>query len=576
MNAPASGSPLSEAPGAAVAATSGEARRPLASRLVLAVIAIVMVLFTKDGPGSWADASRLASIESLAERGTLSIDGSTYFWQGDKVRFDDRYYSHQPPMLGVLGALPYAALHFGAGLSMAHPPDTAILYRLLTLLLVGLPVLLGLFELDRLLGKQGLGGRARAALLALAFFGTHLLPYSLVLAQHGTAAGLCLLGLGAIDRGRWPLAGLLLALASTVDLTAMFCALAFAWPILLARGPIGLVGYGVGALPPLALHFALNLRVAGDLVPFGLHAEAFRYAGSPFMLMSLTGVKQAAVAGEQLAYLRGATLGASGLFSHHPILLVAILGGLFAVLRGAAAARGRLPRGLLLATALGALGIAFFYLTGSRNFGGSSFGMRWFTVFCPFAALWAGAVLAQRGGHLPRALVPRLGLGALACWSVAAAGLGAVNPWTKFHYTYELSPQGRVPLAGDSRPATWGAHLGSEWRRIGHRDTYDRFEYDQTFSTMLDMLRRAYLRPASEVGEQQRVQLAAEGALRLEPVVDLFDSENSTLDSRPRAHFWLGKLYAASGDRVRAERALRTAAQLDPHWPAPRAALENL
>ena len=151
-----------------------------------------------------------------------------------------------------------------------------------------------------------------------------------------------------------------------------------------------------------------------------------------------------------------------------------------------------------------------------------------------------------------------------------------MDPWIKFNYTYALSPEGRLPIASDTPPQSWRGHLGKEWRRIQHRATFDRTEYDQNFSRMLDLLRRAYLRPSAEVGEQRRMEWAAEGARLLEPVVDLFDLENSTLASRPRAHFWLGKLYAAAGNRVRAEQSLRTAIRLDPTWPVPRTALENL
>lgn len=164
----------------------------------------------------------------------------------------------------------------------------------------------------------------------------------------------------------------------------------------------------------------------------------------------------------------------------------------------------------------------------------------------------------------------------LAIWSIAAAALGAVNPWTRFYYTYAQSPMGRVPLIDDQRPDTWADHLRAEWLRIQRRENFDRFSYDQTLSGMLDMHRRLYLRPADEVGEAQRTLLAREGIARLEPVVDLMDTEGILLESRSRAHFWLGKLYAAAGDRVRAERAYRMASQLDPLWQVPRTALENL
>ena len=549
-----------------------EPARGLAVTLALAAIALVLLVATKHAPGSWADASRLATIESIAERGTLAIDDSTYLWQGDKVRFDGHFYSHQPPMLAVLGALPYLVLHATLGLDIDDPWT----YRLLTLVLVGLPVWLGLRELERLLRLQGLGGGARALLVALVFFGTHLLPYSLVLNQHGTAAGLACLGLGAIERKRHLLAGLLLAVATTVDLTAVFCALAFLLPVLATGRLGGVLRYGAGALPALALHFSLNHAVAGDFTPFGMHEEAFRYAGSPFMLMSLTGVAQAEQAGAQAAYLVGATVGPSGLFSHHPWLLVAIIGGLIAAALRPNLVRGRLPVGVLSGTALAALGIAAYYLTQSRNFGGSSFGMRWFTVFCPFAALWAGAALVSRGGTLPRSLLALLVLAPLCAWSVAAAGLGAVNPWTKFHYVYELSPMGRVPREGDDRPQTWGEHLRREWLRIQRKERFDQQEYDQTLTKMIEMHRRMYLRPVEQIGEERRVELAREGIERLQPVLDLMDAENLLLGARAHGHFWLGKLFVAAGDTVRAEKAYRTAIFLDPLWQAPRVALDNL
>ena len=41
------------------------------------------------------------------------------------------------------------------------------------------------------------------------------------------------------------------------------------------------------------------------LGPIETMSSAFRYAGSPFLLMSLTGVDQGSVAGEQALYLRG-------------------------------------------------------------------------------------------------------------------------------------------------------------------------------------------------------------------------------------------------------------------------------
>ena len=184
--------------------------------VVLGLFALALVLFTKDAPDSWADGSRLGTIQGLVEHRTLALDDTDYVHQGDKVQIAGRYYSHQPPMLAILGSLPYTALHRVFGRAIDDP----FTYRILTWLLVGLPVLLGLAALARLLLDAGCDPGWAAAWLFLAAFGTLLLPYSLVLNQHGPAAGLALLGLFAATRHRPATAGVLLALAATIDLTA--------------------------------------------------------------------------------------------------------------------------------------------------------------------------------------------------------------------------------------------------------------------------------------------------------------------------------------------------------------------
>lgn len=547
--------------------------------LVLAAFALILALFTKDGPGSWADATRLATIDSLVTRGTLAIDDSVYFWQGDKVFFEPHYYSHQPPMLALVGALPFALLHHVFGLGIDDP----LSYRVLTLCLSGLPVLAGLWALARLIAAIGCGPRTNAALVAAIGFATLVLPYSLVLNQHGAAAGLVLLAFLALHRGRLATAGCALALATTVDLTAVFGALACLWPVVRAAGLAGVVRYGLGALPVLALHFSINHAVAGDFVPFGMHDEAFRYPLSPFMFMSLTGVDEARFAGQRGVYLFGALFGHSGLFSHHPQLLFAVLAGLLLPLyrrapaSGPGAAPGLAP-GLLPAAGLTATGIAAFYLFESNNFGGSSFGMRWFTVFVPLLALFPAEYLVRRAADgrpwRPGAVaLPTLAL-AFAI-AVPATFLGCVNPWAKFHYRFADSPEGLAALPGEEVP-TPREHWRREWHRIQQVEPLTRAWYDQKFARLMDQHRRAYLRPLPGVDEAVREAWIRKGLGDLHAVVDLMDRADVKEYSRVMGHFWLGKFYAALGDRVSAEREYGLALLLDPHHGPARTALDRL
>ena len=174
-------------------------------RWALALFALTLLVFTKSEPLSWADASRLGTIQGLVEHQTLALDNTAYLWQGDKVFVDGHYYSHQPPMMALLGALPYAALH--AVGSAIDDPGT---YRILTWVLVGLPLWLGLAALGRLARRFGASELEAGLAIALAGLTTLALPYALVLNQHGLAAGLVLLGVEAIVHRRLARAGFVL------------------------------------------------------------------------------------------------------------------------------------------------------------------------------------------------------------------------------------------------------------------------------------------------------------------------------------------------------------------------------
>src|SRR5512142_125651 len=121
--------------------------------IVAAVTALaffaVFAALAKSRPESWNDIGRMAGIESIAERGTWSIDDSPWVDQTqDKVRLDDdKFYSDKMPLLTLMGAGVYAVLHNGLGASLA--PDCAAVarlcaYPLLTRLFIALPAALTL------------------------------------------------------------------------------------------------------------------------------------------------------------------------------------------------------------------------------------------------------------------------------------------------------------------------------------------------------------------------------------------------------------------------------------------------
>src|SRR5690242_4794660 len=72
---------------------------------------LVLALLTKTDPQSAHEFSRLATVESLVERGTYQIDDSIFIGTVDKIQRNGHFYSHQPPLLATLEAPIYWMLH---------------------------------------------------------------------------------------------------------------------------------------------------------------------------------------------------------------------------------------------------------------------------------------------------------------------------------------------------------------------------------------------------------------------------------------------------------------------------------
>lgn len=63
--------------------------------------------------------SRLATVESLVERHTYTLDESSFANTRDKIFNHGHFYSHQPPLLATVEAPIYGALH-AAGLRFSN------------------------------------------------------------------------------------------------------------------------------------------------------------------------------------------------------------------------------------------------------------------------------------------------------------------------------------------------------------------------------------------------------------------------------------------------------------------------
>ncbi|MCC7352098.1 MAG: hypothetical protein IT446_16180 [Phycisphaerales bacterium] len=412
---------------------------------------------------------RLATIQSLAEQGNLIIDQTAPADVHGVIWIEGHRYSSQTPGLAAMLAGPYWAMQrLGYNLR-----DNSILVPyLLTLIGATLPVAAAgglVYRMGRLFELRRLW---RMALAMAVVFGGGLISYASVLNAHAPAAtavlasAACLIHL-AVSRkptrgGGWLLlAGLCAGVAMIIEPTAAIFFVLLAGVIPTMRWPIGLrlggvILFVIGALPAVALHVALTAPAYGSWMPAemllprlpadnwtavdgvgpSMAAEMHSFAdeespAAPTVWMSI---------GKTTGRLLEALLGSHGLFSHFPLVIVA-LAGIGAVMHRHWPTS---TKALAVAAAAGSAAIILAAVLSRAQWSNAMFASRWFIVFLPMLMFWIGAWLRRNHRPMTWAIA-----GVLATFSVTVSLIGAGNPYPRGGF------DGYTPVAAlrDGSPA---------------------------------------------------------------------------------------------------------------------------
>lgn len=334
----------------------------------------------------------MATMDALVHDGTFAIDSSALRVRVDRVKIGEHFYSSKPPMLSVLGAGPYAVLHYATGLSFRG--DMAQATWVLNLLLGGVPHLILLAYAYALLRLYS-SGHALVWAFACFAFGQLGLSYATTFNNHVPAAAAALASFyyavlvrtqGSRTKRDWVLAGVAAALAPTFDLAAMFISIGIGLYLLTYDWRRTLRLFATAGTAPVAIHFALTYAISGSLRPISTRPELYRYPGSYWN--APTGLD--ALDEPRGTYLFNMLLGHHGFFSMTPVLFVAVAAIALAIAR-----RGpRFPEACLAGGSLAA-SIVFYALT-TKNYGGNCVGFRWLLPVTPivllFVADWLSSV----------------------------------------------------------------------------------------------------------------------------------------------------------------------------------------
>ena len=375
---------------------------------------------------SGIESGRFATIQAVAEQGVFHIEKCNFRTVDKAIRNNHVYHDKLPLQPFVIGLL-YKPFHRYAGINFVDNYHLSIyLINVVTGFLVNAFIFLWLFDLLRGIRKGSVKLKFLLALGCVA--GSWIISYSTMLNNH-TPAALAVLGvfIALMRYTKVPtpkaalLAGFAAGIAGLLELPCgLFFGLAAVTGIFFAapkelRVKHAALTAGAGGLCLLG-GALLNLYAHGSLLPLYMSSQGYKGTFGFSCHSSLA------------YYWYHALLGDRGLFLYTPFLFLGLWGCVrywknFSV-----------PQKIMLSATAGYM---LFYLLGTNEFGGQSYGLRYFIAIIPL--LWyLGARLVLEIGKR-KFMIPVTAL--LILWGVVTGLAGAYFPFSVGNEG-ERSPQG--------------------------------------------------------------------------------------------------------------------------------------
>ena len=358
--------------------------------------------------GSWNDGSRLASVESVAERGTFVLDDSLFvFPYGPKaggpnpydpksevlakrgtldlMQIDGHFYSDKSPLPTLVLAWSWKIFR---GLGAPDPQNNPSFFcRVMNFLAGALPFALGAAAVWILAWRLASNPKQAIWLFIAGVFSGLPLAYSRFANNHivvwAAVAWLFLFLDGLSRNGRKPcffnlvFAGTCLGVAYATD-SGIGPGLLIATLVWTVQNPKEILqrwgGLSLGAIPFVVGHHSLGYLIAGTFGPMNANPAFFQWPGSPFHPDSLTGGFKHSHLGKFLIYSGDMLFGKKGFVFHTGVGLL----GLLVLFRWVDTPSKSLPRGMFVTAGVTfALGF-LVYALGSNNQSGLCRSVRWF------------------------------------------------------------------------------------------------------------------------------------------------------------------------------------------------------
>ena len=343
----------------------------------------------------------MASVYALVYHGTWEIgnpDQPNPYEAGtvDKVHVDNKRYSSKPPIMPLLMTAEFLVLRSLGGLDLNNADDRSTVLSWATITFITLPFILSGFAFWSILYHLGLKPWAQTFGVTALLWGTEYAGYAATINNHVPATACIILGIWGYfvpadkkDVQTCILAaalGITLALAVTIDLpSAVFVLLII--PAYLMKFSARNAAFGVaGFLIPVLIHCAIMLKLSGSPLPFQMNHDYYLYEESYWR--NPIGID--ALNHSLPLYLFNMTIGRVGLFIMYPVSVIGAIALVRQIVSSEARTRIENTAVLIASLILGA-----YSLFTTNNYGGVSFGFRWFIILAPFFLIPATLLLNQ-------------------------------------------------------------------------------------------------------------------------------------------------------------------------------------
>ena len=415
-------------------------KNKLRKAIYLILLIIIVFISTKSVIFGANDLSRFATMKNLVENHSFVLVQEKAV-SADTIMAEEELYSSKPPLLSVAGAGIYWVLHnmFNLNLPLDRFQESLAVYLINLIIVGGSLLLLTIFFYKSLAFYQS-REKSKIFLCAVLVLATLVFTYSGTLNNHIPSAAFIFAGfyylLKQTKKGfsskHSLLAGLLLSIAFCLEpiFSGIFIFFILIY-LLLEKEKRKYAKFFVLGLLPLAIFYAaINMIIIGSPLPPYFNKGLYKYSGSYWLWPH--GID--AMHEPKIVYGFNLLIGSHGLFLYTPILFFSFYGIKKIIFN----AQQEDIKKITILTVLAILSYILFLVFFTNNYGGTSYGARWFICFVPLLLFYL-AVFYREIIHKHFNLFTTL-----LVFSIAFAWLGYIDPW--FHNSLQINSTFYFPL----------------------------------------------------------------------------------------------------------------------------------